>query len=141
MTALKNIKQVRVSPFYQTEPVDYTAQDWFVNCAVRIFTDVDPINLLHLLKNIESDAGQGEKSFRFGPRILDLDIVLYGDRVMDSEELILPHPRMHKRHFVLRPICDINPHVIHPVLKKTVWELLTHLNKDNQRLRLYTCGC
>lgn len=141
LTSLKNVERLQTSPFYQTEPVDYRAQDWFINCAVRIFTDIDPLALLQRLQKIQHDAGQREKAVRFGPRVLDLDIVLYHDRVMQSAELTIPHPRMHKRHFVLRPICDIDPHVIHPVLKKTVWELLTRLNTDNQRLKPYSCDC
>ena len=141
LAALDPVEHVLVSPFYQTEPVDCSDQDWFVNCAVRIHTRLDPLALLHRLRKIEFDAGQREKPFRFGPRILDLDIVLYDDRVMHSAELTLPHPRMHKRHFVLRPICDIDPHVVHPVLKKSVSDLLTHLNTEHQRLNVYPCDC
>jgi len=134
LAALKRVERVQVSPFYRTEPVDYTAQDWFVNAAVRIYTDIEPLALLQRLQKIQYDMGQKEKAVRFGPRILDLDIVLYAERVLQSEALIIPHPRMHKRHFVLRPICDIDPQVIHPVLRKTVGELLSQLNTDHQRL-------
>lgn len=141
LAALKRVERVQVSAFYQTEPVDYTDQDWFVNAAVRIYTDIEPLALLQHLQKIQSDAGQKEKAVRYGPRVLDLDIVLYADRVLHSEALTIPHPRMHKRHFVLRPICDIDPQVIHPVCKKTVGELLTRLDTEHQRLRPYSCDC
>jgi 2-amino-4-hydroxy-6-hydroxymethyldihydropteridine diphosphokinase len=141
LAALARVERMQVSPFYQTEPVDYTDQHWFANAAVRVYTDIEPFVLLRRLKDIQCDAGQKEKRVRFGPRILDLDIVLYADRVLHSEALTIPHPRMHKRHFVLRPICDIDPQVIHPVFKKTVGELLTHLNTEHQRLKPYSCDC
>jgi len=141
LAALARVEGVQVSPFYHTEPVDYTDQDWFVNAAVQIHTDIEPVALLHQLQKIQSDAGQKQKVVRFGPRVLDLDIVLYGDLVLQSESLTIPHPRMHKRRFVLKPICDINPFVIHPVFKKTVGELLTCLNTEHQRLIPYSCDC
>lgn len=136
-----NVELEKESPFYQTEPVDYKDQDWFVNGAVRIFTDIDPLKLLKRLKMIETDTGRREKTIRFGPRILDLDIIFYDDRVIHSPELTIPHPRMHKRHFVLKPICDIDPHIVHPVLKESLVELLTRLDTKNQRIKPYPCDC
>ena len=96
------------SPVYQTEPVDYRDQDWFVNYAVKIETTLDPFSLLDTLKSIERDAGRARDAVRFGPRVLDLDIMLYDAMVVDTLKLVIPHPRMHKRHFVLKPICDID---------------------------------
>lgn len=137
LTALKQVKQVETSPFYQTEPVDYKDQDWFVNCAVRISTDLDPPALLKRLQGIQYDAGQREKTVRFGPRVLDLDIVLFDDWIVHSEELTIPHPRMHKRHFVLKPICDIDPNINHPVLRQSMQSLLDNLDEEGQRTTEY----
>lgn len=121
------------SAFYETEPVDYLEQDWFVNAAVHGETDLDPLQLLDLLKTIEKSAGRKSHSVRFGPRVLDLDIILYDDLVMDTPRLTIPHARMHERRFVLKPICDIEPNVVHPVLKQTLGTLLDALDDDEQQ--------
>jgi len=122
------------SAFYRTEPVDFTAQDWFVNCMVKIRTRWDPGQLLERLRRIERAHGRAEKRIRFGPRILDLDIVLFDGRVLCLPELTLPHPRMHKRRFVLQPMCDIDPDVVHPVLKRTMAQLNRLLDAEGQDL-------
>ena len=123
------------SPFYMTEPVDYINQDWFVNLVVKIETGLDPFRLLDKLKLIENNAGRDHNAERFGPRILDLDIIMYDDFVINSPELIIPHPRMHKRRFVLKPVCDIDPHIVHPVLKRDMQYLLDSLDDDGQVVR------
>jgi 2-amino-4-hydroxy-6-hydroxymethyldihydropteridine diphosphokinase len=122
------------SSYYRTEPVDYTDQDWFVNAAILIRTQMSPQTLLRNLKQIEQEAGRVEKTVRFGPRVLDMDILLFGDLVLDTPALTIPHPRMHRRRFVLQPICDITPHVVHPVLNRSMSELLQHLEPDSQRI-------
>ncbi len=124
------------SPFYMTEPVDYTDQDWFVNAVVRIRTDLSPNALLEALLTIQRRAGRIRDPVRFGPRILDLDILLYGSRVIRTGELIVPHPRMHERRFVLQPMCDIDPNVIHPVLKKRMRDLLDALDEGSQKIQV-----
>lgn len=123
--------------FYKTDPVDYMAQDWFINAAVKILTVLEPLSLLDDLKKIQRRAGRTHDSIRFGPRILDLDIIFYDEMVIDSEAIVLPHPRMHKRRFVLKPICDIDPQLIHPVLKEDVQTLLSNLNDDTQGVERY----
>jgi 2-amino-4-hydroxy-6-hydroxymethyldihydropteridine diphosphokinase len=120
--------------FYKTAPVDYMDQDWFVNSAVRIATSLPPEELLHRLKQIEQEMGRRTGGVRFGPRVLDLDIIFYDDLVLDHERLQLPHPRMHKRRFVLRPICDINPSAVHPVLNKPVEALLDAVDDPEQEI-------
>jgi 2-amino-4-hydroxy-6-hydroxymethyldihydropteridine diphosphokinase len=125
-----------VSRYYKTEPVDFTAQDWFVNAAACIETQLSPVDLLYKLKSIEKAAGRRNGGVRFGPRIIDLDIILYDDDIMESEEVVVPHPRMHRRCFVLRPICDIAPDVMHPVLEKSMRTLLEQLNLDGQKIDL-----
>jgi len=125
------------SRFYATAPVDYEDQDWFINAVIKLGTARDPFQLLDQIESIQRAAGRKIDPVRFGPRILDLDIILYNDRIIDSERLVVPHPRMHKRRFVLKPICDINPAIIHPVLKKEMRFLLERLGDDNQKVSEY----
>ena len=125
------------SQFYRTEPVDYEDQDWFVNAVVKVETHADPIELLKALMAIEAAAGRRRSAVKFGPRIMDLDIIMYDDLVMCSRELEIPHPRMHKRRFVLRPMCDIGPDVIHPVLQKDMQALLDGLDENQQKVIRY----
>jgi 2-amino-4-hydroxy-6-hydroxymethyldihydropteridine diphosphokinase len=128
------------SRFFRTRPVDFEDQDWFVNAAVVLQTALPPRALLAALKAIERQVGRRRKSVRFGPRVLDMDIVLYDDLAMESEELTIPHPRMHKRRFVLMPICDIDPRIVHPVLQKSMAVLLTELEDPAQEVEPIACG-
>ena len=125
------------SPFYKTEPVDYREQGWFVNAVIKIETAAGPIKLLDRLKLIEKNQGRTNDSPRFGPRILDLDILMVDDRVIRSRRLTIPHPRMHHRRFVLIPMCDIDPQAVHPVLKKNMQDLLDDLTEEGQKVILY----
>lgn len=132
---LNNSEKTRVidvSRFYKTEPVDYTDQDWFVNAAACIETELDPEALLTLLKQIEKGLGRDTKTIRFGPRVIDLDILLYDDQLYESETLTIPHERMHERAFVLVPLCDIAADIIHPVKGKSMKELLGDLDDEGQ---------
>ncbi len=122
------------SRFYRTEPVDYIDQDWFVNAVVRIRTALSPRELLAELNAIEAAAGRDRSGVRFGPRPLDLDIVFFDDLVMNTPGLTLPHPRMHKRRFVLQPLCDIDPAIVHPVLQQSVNDLLDRLEETGQKV-------
>jgi len=126
-----------ISHFYQTDPVDFIDQDWFVNGMVKITTLLGPVELMAGLKAIEQALGQFEKSVRFGPRLIDLDIVFYDNLVMNQEAVILPHPRMHKRRFVLRPLCDIDANIIHPVLGQTAQSLLDAIKEGEQKIVPY----
>ncbi|QTA82252.1 2-amino-4-hydroxy-6-hydroxymethyldihydropteridine pyrophosphokinase [Desulfonema limicola] len=126
------------SRFYRTEPVDYKDQDWFINAVVRIKTSLTPDELLKEINFIETDAGRVRNNLRFGPRTLDMDIIFYDDLIMNSSCLTLPHPRMHQRRFVLQPICDIDPDILHPVLKKDVKFLLKKLDNDEQKIFVYS---
>jgi 2-amino-4-hydroxy-6-hydroxymethyldihydropteridine diphosphokinase len=137
IAASKQVNLLDHSPFYRTEPMDYTNQGWFVNCAVRIETALSPTALLSVLKKIEKDMGRQKDTVRFGPRILDMDIVLYDTLVLVSPSVVIPHPRMHRRRFVLQPICDIDSKTTHPVLKKSVEDLLNRLDANTQRIVIY----
>ncbi len=125
------------SPFYETEPVDYENQDWFVNAVLKIETGLPPPALLKELKRVEKNAGRNFEQVCFGPRILDLDILLYGNLVENTDQLIIPHPRMHKRRFVLKPLCDIAPEIVHPVFKKSMIRLLEQLEDCEQKIFPY----
>lgn len=129
--------EVRISGqsrFYETEPVDYTAQDWFINGVIRVETRLDPFELLDRLLAIQQQAGRSADRVRFGPRVLDLDILLYERLILDDPRLRLPHPRMHRRRFVLKPLCDIDPEVVHPVLGKAAATLLAELDEGGQQV-------
>jgi len=139
LTTTRNVVEKVWSRFYKTEPVDYKNQDWFVNAVVKVETTLAPLELLKRLKAIEREAGRVDGAIRFGPRVLDLDIILYDDWVTNSSELVVPHPRMHKRRFVLRPICDIDPKIVHPVFKKEMQALLDVLDENDQRIVEYRC--
>jgi len=113
---------------------DYKDQEWFLNAVFLIETDYTPFQLLSILKNIEQKAGQKYKPIRFGPRILDLDIVLFDDLVINTDDLIIPHPRMHKRRFVLVPLCDIEPDILHPLYHKGIKTILDQLDENGQKV-------
>jgi 2-amino-4-hydroxy-6-hydroxymethyldihydropteridine diphosphokinase len=137
LTESGNSRILAQSRIYTTEPVDYEDQDWFINMMVKLETAHDPFQLLDQIEDIQRAAGRLHDPIRFGPRILDLDIILYDDRIVDSERLVVPHPRMHKRSFVLKPICDIDPAIIHPVLKQDMQFLLKRLGEDKQKVLEY----
>src|SRR6266849_9457353 len=117
------VQVVRVSSVYETEPLDYLDQPWFLNCAVEAETELAALDLLHALRGIETQMGS-KKLVAKGPRLLDIDILLYGNEVIDTPELQVPHPRMHLRRFVLEPLAEIAPTVQHPVSHLSIADLL-----------------
>jgi 2-amino-4-hydroxy-6-hydroxymethyldihydropteridine diphosphokinase len=122
-------KLLAQSSYYRTEPVGHADQDWFVNGVIKIETDLTAHGLLRSLKAIESHLGRRE-TFRWGPRAIDLDLLFYDREQIHSDDLQIPHPLLHKRQFVLIPLAEIAPHLLHPVLKKTIQELLNGLKED-----------
>ena len=115
-----------VSSFYETEPVEFTDQPWFLNCAVAIEVDTTPMQLLCELLRLEQAMGRRRVQNK-GPRMIDIDILLYDDVVVKTPDLTIPHPAMHRRRFVLEPLAEIAPEAKHPVFNKNVQELLDDL--------------
>lgn len=117
-----------VSSVYETEPVDFAAQPWFLNCVVELKTEKMPRQLLPLMLKIERQHGRNRSTEHGkGPRTLDIDILLFGNSVIKTKDLTVPHPAMHQRRFVLEPLAEISPGVRHPILKNTIKELLQAL--------------
>ncbi len=130
-----DIEVIRCSAFYESEPVGVPDQAWFVNTAVKVRTSLDPGPLLLELLAIENEMGRVRLE-KWGPRIIDLDLLLYEDRVLQSPELTIPHPEMAHRGFVLLPLCDLDPDFIHPVAKQSLETLLAGLPDDPTVRRL-----
>ena len=126
------------SSLFNTQPVGYLAQDWFVNGVIKIETPLNAPDLLQSLKAIESLMGRSD-TFRWGPRIIDLDVLLFDESEIQTPQLQIPHPRLQERQFVLIPLAEIEPTLVHPVLKKTIQELLAELKEDQGVERLRTC--
>ena len=112
----------RTSKLYNTKPVGYLEQEDFLNCAIEVKTLLSPIELVRFLLSIESELKR-ERVIRWGPRTVDLDVLLYDNIISSLEEIIIPHPRMAERMFVMEPICDIAPYVIHPILNKPLIQI------------------
>ena len=127
------MKILRESSVYETSPLEITDQPDFLNAVLEAETDLSWAETLSVIKKIEADMGR-EKTIRFGPRNIDIDILFYDDVVMDTPGLTIPHPRMHTRAFVLEPLSEIVPEYVHPLLKKTVAQIYSGLHDETQRI-------
>ena len=124
-----------VSSVYETEPLGRQDQPWFLNLVLRLQTSLEPLALLERLLAVEEAMGRRREEDE-APRNIDLDLLLYDDRMVDSESLTIPHPRMHERRFVLVPLAQISPQLLHPRLQSSVEELL-RLCRDKSEVRSY----
>jgi len=128
----KSGRAIRASSLYRTEPMGYADQDEFINAVVELETVLSPDALLDQCRSIEGELGR-VRTIRWGPRTIDVDILLYGTTTIETPELTIPHPQLHCRRFVLVPLCEIAPQAFHPKLQKTAADLLLDLH-DHQRV-------
>ena len=132
-----SIKVLKISKLYETEPWGFESENWFLNAACLVNTSLSPFELLLSLQNIEKNLGRTQKTITsYSSRTIDLDIIFYENLIINTHELIIPHPRLHLRNFVLYPLNDIVPDWQHPVLKLTVKQLLKK-SKDNSKIYIY----
>lgn len=137
LSLLPHSQVTGVSLLYETEPVKDGANpgnNWFLNGVVQLETDVTPKSLLTVLREIERSLGRDQDD-RSGPRTIDLDILFYGERVIDEVDLVVPHPRLHERRFVLMPLSELDPLLVHPVRQRSVNQMLAEV-KDQSEVRL-----
>jgi 2-amino-4-hydroxy-6-hydroxymethyldihydropteridine diphosphokinase len=128
-----------VSSIYETEPWGCDSQLNFYNQVIELYTHLGPLSLLDVIHNTEKMCGRDRPVQRYAPRTLDVDILLYGDSVIEIPELVIPHPHIQDRQFVLVPLTEIAPHVIHPILNKNMEQLLREC-KDEKKVILLTSG-
>jgi 2-amino-4-hydroxy-6-hydroxymethyldihydropteridine diphosphokinase len=129
----ENVFDISVAPLYETKPRYFEDQQNFLNTVLRGFTVLEPRELLQFTKTVQQEVGRVER-FRNGPREIDIDVLFYDNKVYKDEELEIPHPRLQERDFVLQPFADINSDFSHPVLKKTIRELLNALPEEQRSI-------
>lgn len=129
------ISVIKRSSLYETEPVGHRNQPPFINCVIEIETTLNPQRLLKVCQRIEDALGR-ERVARFGPRTLDIDILLYNNQVINEGDIRIPHPLMHERGFVLIPLAEIAPEAIHPIKKKKIGTLLRGLKDKHSVIML-----
>jgi 2-amino-4-hydroxy-6-hydroxymethyldihydropteridine diphosphokinase len=135
------IRLLSASSFYETEPVGYKDQEWFVNVAVAIETSLPPEELLTVCQDVETTLGRiRNPDNQFGPRVIDIDILFYGDLIMKDPDLVLPHPRVHERACMLVPLLEVNSRLMHPVYNKSIEQLHDDLAEPEEVLLYGTRG-
>jgi 2-amino-4-hydroxy-6-hydroxymethyldihydropteridine diphosphokinase len=122
------IHEMVASPVYETDPWGYLDQPAFLNQVIEVETGLLPSDLLAGLKQIEQKLGR-QATFRNGPRLIDMDIIMYGDWILDQDGLVIPHPRMHERAFVLKPLADLAADLCHPILGRKIQDLLDNVDQ------------
>jgi 2-amino-4-hydroxy-6-hydroxymethyldihydropteridine pyrophosphokinase len=135
MSSLNGVNVLQRSSLYRTEPVGLLEQEWFVNCVTKVATVLSSHSLLRVFQQIESNMGR-KRTIRKGSRTIDMDILFYGHNVVEENGLMIPHPELHKRRFVLTPLCEIAPNFVHPVCGVSVKELLNSLEDKSEVVKL-----
>jgi len=125
--SIPGIRVIQMATIYETQPVGGPPQPEFLNTVVELDTALSPHELLRLVKTLEQQLGRLAAAQRWGPRRIDLDILVYDDQVIQEPQLVIPHAQLHTRRFVLEPLAQLAPELIHPVLGQTIAELLAHL--------------
>jgi len=133
LKGLRECELIRCSRWYLTSPVGVEDQDWFVNGVACLGAEVSARELLGKLLSIEAGMGR-VRTEKWGPRVIDLDLLLYGMDIVKEADLTIPHPHMHLRRFVLAPLAEVDPDVIHPVLAKTASQMLQELQGEDQQV-------
>jgi 2-amino-4-hydroxy-6-hydroxymethyldihydropteridine diphosphokinase len=142
MKAIEQIKKdpfsgiKALSPFYRTQPVGIEGQNWFINAVLCINTGLSSSEIIQMLLDVEKKIGRTRSEVRWESRVIDLDVLLIGNEIINDKNLIVPHPRMHTRRFVMAPMVDIAPDLIHPVLKKSMREILNEIPETDQAIKL-----
>ena len=138
LSETEGITLQKTSSIYTTDPIGYESQAQFLNGVAAIQTSLSPLSLLHTLKDIETTIGRKHR-IRWGPREIDLDILIYADLCVQTEKLVIPHPEMHLRGFVLVPLTEIAPNLVHPVFQESIQTLRNRLEDDKSVLRKEDC--
>lgn len=127
-------KIISISALYHTAPVGFESPHQFVNCVCEVSSKLDIYTIFAITQMIEKEMGRAQKSVdgRYSDRVMDIDLIMAGDLVIDTQELTLPHPRFHQRDFVLRPLCEIAPDQVHPLLGKSIRQLFEELEVSSQ---------
>ncbi|MCI0893369.1 MAG: 2-amino-4-hydroxy-6-hydroxymethyldihydropteridine diphosphokinase [Chloroflexi bacterium] len=134
-TRLAHLQLIRSSSIYETAPWGYVNQPRFLNCVLEVETGLSPSELLRFVQGLEAGMGR-EPSSRYGPRIIDLDILLYGDQTVQQPDLQIPHPRLHQRAFVLIPLAELAPDLVHPTLSITIGQLARDAQDQDGVMRI-----
>ena len=130
LSAHPKVRFLRSAPIYETEPVGGPSQGLYLNTVWEVETDLDAFKFMRFLLEIESSLGR-KRAVKNGPRVIDLDLLLFGNQVIDEPFLTVPHPRLQERWFVLKPLWDLHSDLVHPVFKKSVCELLDQVNASH----------